>query len=1196
MTEQTAAIEIDEIVSSALSRADQTAEAISSRGEVSAIAGIPCSGETDALSSVVSAAGLGLEQTEAGPGAVICAGSPDSLRAAERALSDVPVRMLDAGIEGRGQAAFVLMHVAASLEVPLVLLAPNLMPGDEQSPWSGFSPSWIPRLLAPIGSGGYDLSLARFNRHPLANSVESLLAHPLLAQLFGVRIRQPMPGVAALSPRAIRSCLDARERWFWPVETGSYGFDPWLTYHAAGEKLEICQVPLGSAPFRHGVGRLKLVFRQATHAILACVAADPGKWHAGDLPVRPAAMLDADPRVAPAVYGINREQLLSRLRLEFDHFNETLFADVLPDDLFDKIAAATEGESIGAEDWCRALRRFLIAYRFESDFHPDDIADGLFPFFLGRLADVAGLHERTRAALSSAASLGKSEREALANLATERSIEDQAELFLAERRSFEESWKRREKASAPYLPRLGSWEFVPHVGVLAPQEIERPDGESAWSHLVYKDLIDRYREEFTRFVVDQLGLDGIRSSGEILAALHYFMRRLESGLDRVVLPGDLSSLNEVRTLADRICSVFAASDVFQLTPEAAVEIIEKIPPRGLVTRLDLPGTADLLELVDPSEALCMAAWTDRRTYLERVLDLLEKEGRPDCFRRAPLRPAVLELRLLTDAAEVRGTIAIARLAGRAMAVPRQPGWGGEFPKLRFLLQLAKRISGIELFAEIWEGFASRADGFGSRLAASIRGHWGRHVLSAHNVFENMQQRRVVERLRVFSQGLSAGDEDEREVAALVRAAADVYHLSITLPDNTFVPLSAWTWASYSARGGVGAPTPLSSLVERDWATTDFLIALLERSGRGDASTVEREVAALIECGRESEDLGRILLDTPTTDDEVFVSSRRREHPLPAAKLRRVIDGPILEPIAEHDWESRYVLNAAAVRLDGKIQILYRAFGKDEVSRIGLAWTRDGSVIEGRLDAPIFSPGDPSESSGCEDPRAVVIGDDLYMLYTAWDGKLPQIAMVSIPVEAFLAHRFDRWRRHGLAFPGLENKDAVLFPERFEDGWAVYHRIDPNLWISRLDDLSCPWPRTGQRILFGPRPGMMWDGVKLGAGAQPLKTTHGWLHIYHGVDFERSYRLGVFFTSLDDPSEVLYRSPNAILEPEVDFEVGQVGGGDYWVPRVVFTCGAVPAEDKQVLEPDDEVLVYYGAADTAIGVARGRVRELVPILE
>jgi predicted GH43/DUF377 family glycosyl hydrolase len=122
---------------------------------------------------------------------------------------------------------------------------------------------------------------------------------------------------------------------------------------------------------------------------------------------------------------------------------------------------------------------------------------------------------------------------------------------------------------------------------------------------------------------------------------------------------------------------------------------------------------------------------------------------------------------------------------------------------------------------------------------------------------------------------------------------------------------------------------------------------------------------------------------------------------------------------------------------------------------------------------------------------------------------------------------------------------------------------------------------------------MWDGVKVGAGAQPIKTTRGWLHIYHGVDFERSYRLGVLFTALDDPAEVLYRSPNAILEPETGYELGS---GDSWVPHVVFTCGAVSAQERAVVGPDDEILVYYGAADSVIGVAKGTVRDMVPIID
>jgi predicted GH43/DUF377 family glycosyl hydrolase len=202
-------------------------------------------------------------------------------------------------------------------------------------------------------------------------------------------------------------------------------------------------------------------------------------------------------------------------------------------------------------------------------------------------------------------------------------------------------------------------------------------------------------------------------------------------------------------------------------------------------------------------------------------------------------------------------------------------------------------------------------------------------------------------------------------------------------------------------------------------------------------------------------------------------------------------------------------------------------------------------------------------------------------------------MASIPVDAFLERRFDQWERHGLAYPALPNKDAILYPEKFGGRYAVYHRIDPNMWVSYIDTLACPWPRAGHKVFAGPRSGMMWDGVKIGAGAPPIKTTHGWLNIYHGVDYERSYRLGAFLMAIDDPSNVLYRTPNPILEPETPYELGDDAS---WVPHVVFTCGAVPATDTDVVGPDDEVLVYYGAADTVIGVAKARLRDIVPIID
>ena len=120
--------------------------------------------------------------------------------------------------------------------------------------------------------------------------------------------------------------------------------------------------------------------------------------------------------------------------------------------------------------------------------------------------------------------------------------------------------------------------------------------------------------------------------------------------------------------------------------------------------------------------------------------------------------------------------------------------------------------------------------------------------------------------------------------------------------------------------------------------------------------------------------------------------------------------------------------------------------------------------------------------------------------------------------------------------------------------------------------------------------MSWDGLKIGGGSQPIKTKYGWLVIYHGVDRSFVYRLGVLLLGLDDPGQLLYRSPNPVLEPEESYELGEEG---CYVPNVVFNCGAVPQVDKEILGDDDEIFVYYGAADTVTCVATAKVSDLIP---
>lgn len=308
-------------------------------------------------------------------------------------------------------------------------------------------------------------------------------------------------------------------------------------------------------------------------------------------------------------------------------------------------------------------------------------------------------------------------------------------------------------------------------------------------------------------------------------------------------------------------------------------------------------------------------------------------------------------------------------------------------------------------------------------------------------------------------------------------------------------------------------------------------------------------------------------------------------------VERAKENPILSPVKNHDWESKATFNAATLEVGGKVHILYRAMGPDNKSVIGYAASKNGIHITERDPEPCYVPrenfenkaGEGDVAYGCEDPRLTQIGNTIYMAYTAFDGKNPwKAALTSISKKDFLAKRWDKWSKPQLLTPDpVQDKDTCLMPAKFGGQYMVLHRIDPMLCADFLPSLDLSKSRLTRCIeLMGPRPGC-WDSKKIGIAGPPIKTSKGWLLIYHGVSKTATYRLGVVLLDLKNPSVVLSRSVDAILEPLEEYE--RVGV----VRNAVFSCGAVARGDT--------LYIYYGGADTVLCVATASIKKLLTIL-
>ena len=296
-------------------------------------------------------------------------------------------------------------------------------------------------------------------------------------------------------------------------------------------------------------------------------------------------------------------------------------------------------------------------------------------------------------------------------------------------------------------------------------------------------------------------------------------------------------------------------------------------------------------------------------------------------------------------------------------------------------------------------------------------------------------------------------------------------------------------------------------------------------------------------------------------------------------VQRYNGNPIIT-IHDLPCRSNSVFNSGCIKHKDRYIMMLRIEDVDGAQHFRMAYSNDGIKFSIAAN-PVTIP--PSENENyfellCYDPRITFLDGVFYICYAANGIKGVRISIIK-------TEDFVHFSRIGYATPP-DNRNGVLFPEKIKGKYVLLNRPTiaygqggkGEMWISYSPDLI-HW---GEHKLVAEIRAERWDGHKLGAGPAPIKTSEGWLLLYHGV-CERCngliYRTGVMLLDLDDPAKVIARSKGYILSPSEHYE--RIGDTN----NCIFVTG-------NILEEDGTVKIYYGAADTVMCLAFAKLDDLI----
>lgn len=315
-----------------------------------------------------------------------------------------------------------------------------------------------------------------------------------------------------------------------------------------------------------------------------------------------------------------------------------------------------------------------------------------------------------------------------------------------------------------------------------------------------------------------------------------------------------------------------------------------------------------------------------------------------------------------------------------------------------------------------------------------------------------------------------------------------------------------------------------------------------------------------------------------------------------------------------EFENKGVYNPACIQVDHVTHMFYRALNKNNVSSIGYCQLINNKVVK-RLKTPILFPQFDYEKKGVEDPKITFLEGTYYLLYTAHDGSNALIAyatsndLIHFTKQGLVSPRIsydkaedifrdsevrERYTMFEMLFKErggkdifLFEKDASLFPKKFNNQFALLHRILPGIQIIYFNDFADLTEKRwldyfkdlGKFIVIDP---LYWyESRNVGGGCPPIETDGGWLIIYHAVEdtpLGKIYHAAATLLDLKNPLKVLGRLKEPLFSPQAPWEKKGITN------NVVFPTGAVVRDGK--------LYIYYGAADTVIAAKSMDLDELL----